>query len=84
MCLQQSQWLICDDLYYLLTLGSKLYGQIRGIPMGTNCASLVADLFQFPYERDFLTIVKMVLLKLLTHWYQTTLLFNRLVRLAQE
>ena len=24
-----------------------------GIPMGTNCASLVADLFLFCYERDF-------------------------------
>ena len=56
MCLQQSQWLICDDLYYLLDtllirFGSKLYGQIRCIPMGTNCAYLVADLFQFRYEK---------------------------------
>ena len=27
--------------------------QIVGIPMGTNCASLVADLFLFCYEIDF-------------------------------
>ena len=27
--------------------GSKLYRQIVGIPMGTNCAPLVADLFLF-------------------------------------
>ena len=26
-----------------------------GIPMGTNCASLVADLFLFCYEKDFMT-----------------------------
>ena len=26
-----------------------------GIPMGTNCAPLVADLFLFCYERDFMT-----------------------------
>ena len=34
--------------------GTKLYRQIVGIPMGTNCAPLVADLFLFCYERDFM------------------------------
>ena len=34
-----------------------LYRQIVGIPMDTNCASLVADLFLFCYERDFMTDV---------------------------
>ena len=34
---------------------TKLYRQIVGIPMGTNCAPLVADLFLFCYERDFVT-----------------------------
>ena len=29
--------------------------QIVGIPMGINCAPLVADLFLFCYERDFMT-----------------------------
>ena len=48
-----------DALHYLLDnilirFGSKLYRQIVGIPMGTNCAPLVADLFLFCYERDFL------------------------------
>ena len=47
----------CDALHYLLgyifiRFGSKLYRQIVGIPMGTNCAPLVADLFC--YERDFM------------------------------
>ena len=32
----------------------KLYRQIVGIPIGTNCAPLVADLFLFCYERDFM------------------------------
>ena len=50
---------MCDALYYLLDnifirFGSKLYRQIVGIPMGTNCAPLVADLFLFYYERDFM------------------------------
>ena len=40
---------MCDALYYLLDnifirFGSKLYRQIVGIPMGTNCAPFVADL----------------------------------------
>ena len=51
---------VCEDLIYLLDniyirFGTKLYRQIVGIPMGTNCAPLVADLFLFCYERDFMT-----------------------------
>ena len=50
---------MCDALHYLLDnifirFGSKLYRQIVGIPMGTNCAPPVADLFLFCYERDFM------------------------------
>ena len=33
---------------------SKVYKQIVGIPIGTNCAPPVADLFLFCYERDFM------------------------------
>ena len=40
--------------YIYIRFGSKLYRQIVGIPMGTNCAPLVADLFLFCYERDFM------------------------------
>ena len=39
-----------DNIY--IRFGSKLYRQYVGIPMGTNCAPLVADLFLFCYERD--------------------------------
>ena len=31
-----------------------VYQQIVGIPMGTNCASLIAALFLYCYERDFM------------------------------
>ena len=41
-------------LTFFIRFGSKLYRQIVGIPMGTNCAPLVADLFLFCYERDFM------------------------------
>ena len=33
---------------------SYVYKQIVGIPMGTNCAPLVAELFLFCYENDFM------------------------------
>ena len=42
-----------DNIY--IRFGNKLYRQIVGIPMGTNCAPLVVDLFLFCYERDFMT-----------------------------
>ena len=50
---------VCDALSYLLDniyirFATKLYRQIVGIPMGTNCAPLVADLFLYCYERDFM------------------------------
>ena len=49
---------VCDAFHYLLhnifiRFGSKLYSQIVGIPMGTNFAPLVADLFLFCKERDY-------------------------------
>ena len=50
---------VCEALTFLLDniyirFDSKLYRQIVGIPMGTNCVPLVADLFLFCYERDFM------------------------------
>ena len=51
---------VCEAVIYLLDnvyirFGTKLYRQIVGIPMGTNCAPLVADLFLLCYKRDFMT-----------------------------
>ena len=50
---------MCDALHYLLknlfiSFGSKLYRQIVSIPMRTNYAPLVADLFLLCYEGDFM------------------------------
>ena len=53
----------CQNVYDALTFlldnifirfGTKLYRQVVGIPMGTKCAPLVAVLFLFYYERDFM------------------------------
>ena len=53
---------VCDLLTLLLDnifiqFGTKLYKQVVGIPMDTNCAPLVAHLFQFCYERDFMMFI---------------------------
>ena len=41
-----------DNIY--IRFDNKLYSQSVGIPMGINSALLVADLFLFCYERDFM------------------------------
>ena len=50
---------VCETLVYLLDntfirFGTKLYRKIIGIPMGANCAPLVADLFLFCNEENFM------------------------------
>ena len=50
---------VCDALTFLLDnifirFGTKLYRQVVAIPMSIYCAPLVADLFLFCYERDFM------------------------------
>ena len=50
---------VCDALTFLfdnicIRFGTKLYRQVLGIAMGTNCAPLVADLYLFCYERDLM------------------------------
>ena len=66
---------MCDALHYhleyiFIRFSSKLYSHIVGIPMGTNCASLVADLFFFVMRETSCclcqTIIKLISLKLLT------------------
>ena len=51
-------WSHCDAVTVLLDIfirfGTKLYRQVVGIPMDTNCAPLVADLFLFCDKRDFM------------------------------
>ena len=50
---------VCEAIYFLLDniyvrFGKTLYRQVIGIPMGTNCAPLIADLFLYCYESDFM------------------------------
>ena len=41
-----------DNIF--IRFGTKLYRKVVGIPMGTNCAPLVADRFLFCCERDLM------------------------------
>ena len=47
-----AQTFLLDNIF--IRFGTKLYRQVVEIPMGTNCVPLVADLFLFCYERDFM------------------------------
>ena len=52
-----SKYMCCADFFVgqnFIRYDTKLYRQIVGIAMGTNCAPLVANLFLFCYERDFM------------------------------
>ena len=56
-CMVMSKCMYCANLLLdniFIRFGTKLYRQVVGIPMGTDCAPLVADLFLFCNERDFM------------------------------
>ena len=68
---------VCNALSFLfdnifIRFGTKLYRQVVGIPMGTNCAPLVENVFLFCYERDFMMSLSddkqvMLLMRLTLH-----------------
>ncbi len=43
---------LIDNIFVML--GGRVFQQTVGIPMGTNCAPLLADLFLYSYEADFI------------------------------
>ena len=51
---------LCEAFTFLMEniyvqFDGMVYQQIVGIPIGTNCAPLIADLFLYCYERDFMS-----------------------------
>ena len=48
--------LLMDSIF--IEIGNHLFGQRIGIPMGTNCAPLLANLFLCSYEVKFLGSMK--------------------------
>ena len=52
----RNKWSVCcssSSITYLSPL-EGLFQQVVGIPMGTNCVPLLADLFLYSYESEFL------------------------------
>ena len=43
---------LVDNIY--VRFGGQLFREMVGIPMGTNCVPLLADLFLYSYENEFL------------------------------
>ena len=43
---------LVDSMF--VVFGRNVFQQIVGIPMGTNCAPLLADIFLYSYEADFI------------------------------
>ena len=43
---------LVDNIF--VVFGGKVFQQIVGIQMGTNCAPLLADIFLFSYEAEFI------------------------------
>ena len=43
---------LVDNIF--VVFGGKVFQQIVGIPMGTNCAPLLADIFLYSYEVEFI------------------------------
>ena len=48
--IQMQEYLI-DNMF--VEFGGRIFQQTIGIPMGTNCALLLADLFLYSYEAEF-------------------------------
>ena len=46
---------LIDNVY--IKVGSKVYRQTVGIPMGTDCAPQLANLFLFHYEYSYMKIL---------------------------
>ena len=62
---------LIDNIF--VEFGGEMYQQVVGIPMGTNCAPLLADLFLYSYEADFMqnlnkTGLKYVALSFVSHF----------------
>ena len=48
---------LVDNIF--VECGGVIFQQVIGIPMGTNCAPLLADLFLYSYEAEFIqTLIK--------------------------
>jgi hypothetical protein len=45
---------LIDNIFVHVVVGGQVFQQFVGIPMGTNCAHLLADLLLYSYEAEFI------------------------------
>ena len=45
---------VIDNIHVFVIFGGRVFQQTVGIPMGTSCAPLLADLLLYSYEADFI------------------------------
>ena len=62
-CKKYDETLICQMIDFLIDniyikIGNHLFRQSIGMPMGTNCAPLLVNLFLYSYEVEFLRPMK--------------------------
>ena len=53
-CIMCSQFCLCIKYYYDINKHGLVFQKTIGIPMGTDCAPILPDLFLHTYEADFL------------------------------
>ena len=51
--IRYAEWIVLIDNIFG-EFGGRLFRQVIGFPMRTNCAPLLADLFLYSYESEFL------------------------------
>jgi hypothetical protein len=50
--IKEMLWFLIDNIF--IVFGDQIFQQTVGIRMGTNCAPLLADLFLYSYEAEFI------------------------------
>jgi hypothetical protein len=64
---------LIDNIFVII--GGRVFQQTVGIPMGTNCAPLLTDLFLYSYETGFIQglLNKVFVSTLAIHFNETQL-----------
>ena len=65
---------LVDNIF--VVVGEKVFQQIVGIPLGTNCAPLLADIFLYSYQAEFIQSLLSTRKKKLASQFNFTFRYN--------
>ena len=71
--------LFLDNIY--IRCGTKFFRQVVGIPIGTSCAPLVANLFLFCYKKNFMLSLSKDIQSDITEAFNSTRYLNDLLNI---